>query len=131
MGNKKRGYDWEDKIVKILVKKGWKALRLGSPSVHLPDVVAVDDEHNMIVAIEAKASRDDKIYVPLDEMTRLFDFLEMFGAYKNKEAVLAIKFLKVKGKKMTEEFYKLKCVPEKGLYFARNSKVKNRCLLKW
>ncbi len=131
MGNKKRGYDWEDKIVKMLERKGWKALRLGSPSVHLPDVVAVDDRHNMLVAIEAKASRNDKIYVPLDEIIRLFNFLQMFGAYKKKEAVLAIKFLKIKGKKMSEDFYKLKCVPEKGLYFARGSEGKNACLIKW
>ncbi len=131
MGNKKRGYDWEDKIVKIFRKKGWKALRLGSPSIHLPDVIAIDDKHNALVAVEAKASRNDKIYVPLEEINRLFNFLNIFGAYKNKEAVLAIKFLKVKGKKMSEEFYRLKCVPEKGLYFSRNSKAKHECLCEW
>jgi Holliday junction resolvase - archaeal type len=104
MGNKKRGYDWEDKVVKIFIKKGWKAIRLGSPSVHLPDVLAINDQKNMIVAVEAKASKDDKIYVPLAEITRLFSFLEMFGAYRRKEAVLAIKFLKVKGKRCVKSF---------------------------
>ncbi|MGC8600239.1 MAG: hypothetical protein ACP5LX_04175 [Nitrososphaeria archaeon] len=131
MGNKKRGYDWEDKVVKIFMKKGWKAIRLGSPSVHLPDVLAINDQKNMIVAVEAKASKDDKIYVPLAEITRLFNFLEMFGAYKRKEAVLAIKFLKVKGKKMREEFYRLNCIPERSLSFSRNSEVNIKCLSRW
>ncbi|MFP3130069.1 MAG: hypothetical protein RXP28_00425 [Nitrososphaeria archaeon] len=131
MGNKKRGYDWEDKVVKIFIKKGWKAIRLGSPSVHLPDVLAINDQKNMIVAVEAKASKDDKIYVPLAEITRLFSFLEMFGAYRRKEAVLAIKFLKVKGKKMREEFYRLDCIPERSLFFNRNSEVNIKCLSRW
>ncbi|MFP3224659.1 MAG: hypothetical protein RXR30_02500 [Nitrososphaeria archaeon] len=128
MSNKKRGYDWEDKVVKIFIKKGWKAVRLGSPSVNLPDVLAINDQKNMIIAIEAKASKGDKIYVPLAEINRLFNFLEMFGAYKRKEAVLAIKFLKVKGKKMREEFYRVDCMPEKSLYFKRNSEVSIKCL---
>ena len=131
MGNKKRGYDWEDKVVKIFIKKGWKAIRLGSPSVHLPDVLAINDQKNMIVAVEAKASKDDKIYVPLAEITRLFSFLGMFGAYRRKEAVLAIKFLKVKGKKMREEFYRLDCIPERSLFFSRNSEVNIKCLSRW
>lgn len=120
MSRKKRGYDWEDKVTKIFEKNGWKAVRLGSPSIHLPDVLAVNDKRNTIVAVEAKAASGDKIYVPKDEIERLFRFLSIFGAYKHKAALIAVKFLKKKGKNMKESFYEVASVPERGLTFYRN-----------
>ena len=38
---RQRGYQWEDTIVKRFRKtENWKAFRLGSPSVSLPDVIS-------------------------------------------------------------------------------------------
>lgn len=41
---RQRGYHWEDTIVKRFNSvDGWKAFRLGSPSIALPDVLAVNN----------------------------------------------------------------------------------------
>ena len=46
---RQRGYHWEDTLVKRFNSaKKWKAFRLGSPSIALPDVLAVSSEENTI-----------------------------------------------------------------------------------
>ena len=46
---RQRGYHWEDTIVKRFNGlKDWKAFRLGSPSVALPDVLVVSTKNNTI-----------------------------------------------------------------------------------
>ena len=41
---RQRGYQWEDTLVKRFNSlEGWKAFRLGSPSVALPDVLVVNN----------------------------------------------------------------------------------------
>src|SRR5438876_329605 len=46
---RQRGYNWEDTIVKRFNSSGeWKAFRLGSPSVGLPDILAVSTKENTI-----------------------------------------------------------------------------------
>ncbi|MGB9003672.1 MAG: resolvase, partial [Nitrosotalea sp.] len=46
---RQRGYNWEDTLVKRFNSiEGWKAFRLGSPSVGLPDVLAVSTKENTI-----------------------------------------------------------------------------------
>ena len=53
---RQRGYHWEDTIVKRFnALDDWKAFRLGSPSVALPDVLAVSSKNNTIFTIEAKS----------------------------------------------------------------------------
>ena len=52
---RQRGYNWEDTLVKRFnATDGWKAFRLGSPSVGLPDILAVSTKENTIYTIEAK-----------------------------------------------------------------------------
>ena len=44
---RQRGYHWEDTIVKRFNSiEGWNAFRLGSPSIALPDVLAVSTKDN-------------------------------------------------------------------------------------
>ena len=41
---RQRGYNWEDTLVKRFnAIKSWKAFRLGSPSIALPDVLTVNN----------------------------------------------------------------------------------------
>ncbi|MGI0041005.1 MAG: resolvase, partial [Nitrosopumilaceae archaeon] len=52
---RQRGYNWEDTLVKRFnALDSWKAFRLGSPSVALPDILAVSNMANTIFTIEAK-----------------------------------------------------------------------------
>ena len=53
---RQRGYNWEDTLVKRFNKiENWKAFRLGSPSVALPDILCVNNEDSEIFTIEAKS----------------------------------------------------------------------------
>ena len=53
---RQRGYQWEDTIVKRFnATENWKGFRLGSPSVALPDVLAVNTKKSTIYTIEAKS----------------------------------------------------------------------------
>ncbi|GBL42372.1 hypothetical protein EMGBD3_17400 [Nitrosarchaeum sp.] len=53
---RQRGYNWEDTLVKRFnSSENWKAFRLGSPSIALPDVLAVNNQNSMIFTIEAKS----------------------------------------------------------------------------
>ena len=52
---RQRGYNWEDTLVKRFNSlENWKAFRLGSPSVALPDVLVVNNIVSTIFTIEAK-----------------------------------------------------------------------------
>ena len=49
---RQRGYNWEDTLVKRFNKmENWKAFRLGSPSVALPDILCVNNENSIIFTI--------------------------------------------------------------------------------
>jgi len=53
---RQRGYNWEDTLVKRFNSvKSWKAFRLGSPSVALPDVLTVNNVESTIFTIEGKS----------------------------------------------------------------------------
>lgn len=93
---KKRGYDWEDAIVKRFLEKGWVAMRLGSPSIHLPDVLAIDNHSMVILAIEAKSGTRNSIVIPGPQVERTYQFVESFKAYKERKVILAVKFLSKK-----------------------------------
>ena len=46
---RQRGYQWEDTIVKRFNSaENWRAFRLGSPSIALPDVLAVNTKESTI-----------------------------------------------------------------------------------
>ena len=94
---RQRGYQWEDTIVKRFKKtENWKAFRLGSPSIALPDVLAVNTEKSTIFTIEAKSGTSTSLPVPADQIERCLDWIKTFDIYKKKQVLLAFKFLSKK-----------------------------------
>ena len=91
---RQRGYNWEDTLVKRFnAVKYWKAFRLGSPSVALPDVLAVNNPESTIFTIEAKSGTGTTLQVPFDQIERCMSWVDNFQVYKNREVILAFKFL--------------------------------------
>tara|TARA_B100000378_G_scaffold264604_1_gene248468 strand:+ start:64 stop:642 length:579 start_codon:yes stop_codon:yes gene_type:complete len=112
---RQRGYQWENTLVKRFNSvEGWKAFRLGSPSVSLPDVLIVSDKFLTIFAIEAKSGTGTTLYVPYDQIERCLNWANNFHLYKTRKVVLAFKFLskkridvnKYESRKL-REFYKI------------------------
>ncbi len=92
-----RGYHWEDTIVKRFNGlKDWKAFRLGSPSVALPDVLVVSTKNNTIFTIEAKSGTGTTLQVPFDQIIRCLKCTDNFELYKKRKVILAFKFLSKK-----------------------------------
>jgi len=111
---RQRGYNWEDTLVKRFNKLGnWKAFRLGSPSVALPDILCVNNEDSLIFTIEAKSGTGTTLTVPFDQITRCLNWTNNFTVYKTRKVILAFKFLSKKRigvglyeKRELREFYK-------------------------
>jgi Holliday junction resolvase len=94
---RQRGYQWEDTIVKRFNNtEKWRAFRLGSPSIALPDVLAVNTEKSMIFTIEAKSGTSTSLPVPMDQIERCLDWIKTFDIYKKRKVLLAFKFLSKK-----------------------------------
>ncbi|WP_299293984.1 resolvase [Nitrosopumilus sp.] len=94
---RQRGYQWEDTIVKRFnSSENWKAFRLGSPSVGLPDVLAVNTEDSTIYSIEAKSGTSTSLVVPFDQIERCLQWTKTFDIYKKRQVLLAFKFLSKK-----------------------------------
>ena len=112
---RQRGYHWEDTLVKRFNSTGkWKAFRLGSPSIALPDVLAVNTKENTIFTIEAKSGTSTSLAVPADQIERCLEWIKTFDIYKKRNVLLAFKFLSKKrigiGKyesRELREFYKI------------------------
>lgn len=83
---RQRGYNWEDTLVKRFNSTdGWKAFRLGSPSVGLPDILAVSTKENTIYTIEAKSGTNTTLQVPYDQITRCLKWIHTFESLSNKK----------------------------------------------
>ena len=94
---RQRGYHWEDTIVKRFnALKDWKAFRLGSPSVALPDVLVVSTKNNTIFTIEAKSGTGTTLQVPFDQIIRCLKWTDTFELYRKRKVILAFKFLSKK-----------------------------------
>ena len=112
---RQRGYNWEDTLVKRFNKiENWKAFRLGSPSVALPDILCVNNEDSRIFTIEAKSGTGTTLTVPFDQITRCLNWTNNFTVYKTRKVILAFKFLSKKRigtglyeKRELREFYKV------------------------
>jgi Holliday junction resolvase len=112
---RQRGYNWEDTLVKRFnAIEGWKAFRLGSPSVALPDILAVSTNANTIFTIEAKSGTGTTLPVPYDQIIRCLKWINTFELYQTRKMILAFKFLSKKrigtGKyerRQLREFYKV------------------------
>ena len=91
---RQRGYHWEDTIVKRFNGSDqWRAFRLGSPSIALPDVLAVNTNESTLFAIEAKSGTSTSLPVPFDQIERCLDWTKTFDIYKKRKVLLAFKFL--------------------------------------
>lgn len=90
---RQRGYNWEDTLVKRFnAVEGWKAFRLGSPSVGLPDILAVSTKENTIYTIEAKSGTNTTLQVPYDQILRCLKWIHTFELYQTRKMVIAFKF---------------------------------------
>ncbi len=91
---RRRGYRWEDILVKRLNgTDAWKAFRLGSPSVGLPDVLAVNTANKEMLVMEAKSGAKTSLSVPPKQIQRCLDWCDTFDLYGTRTVVLAFKFL--------------------------------------
>ena len=91
---RQRGYAWEDSLAKrISAVSGWRAFRLGSPSIGLPDVLAVRSRGRSLIVIEAKSGTGSSLSVPAEQVRRCLEWTRMLDAYDDRRAVLAFKFL--------------------------------------
>jgi Holliday junction resolvase len=112
---RQRGYQWEDAIVKRFNSaENWNAFRLGSPSIALPDVLAVNTLESLIFTIEAKSGTSMSLPVPADQIERCLKWIKIFDIYKNRQVILAFKFLSKKRvglgiyeSRELREFYKI------------------------
>ena len=94
---RQRGYQWENTIVRRFNRTGdWKAFRLGSPSIALPDVLAVNTGNSTIFTIEAKSGTSTSLAVPFDQIERCLAWTRTFDIYKKRSVLLAFKFLSKK-----------------------------------
>jgi len=90
---RQRGYNWEDTLVKRFNGlENWKAFRLGSPSVGLPDILAVSSKENTIYTIEAKSGTTTTLRVPYDQIVRCLKWIDTFELYKTRKMIIAFKF---------------------------------------
>ena len=94
---RQRGYNWEDTLVKRFnSSENWKAFRLGSPSIALPDVLAVNTAKSALFTIEAKSGTSTSLPVPADQIERCQRWVDTFDIYQDRKVVLAFKFLSKK-----------------------------------
>jgi Holliday junction resolvase len=112
---RQRGYHWEDSLVKRFNSlEGWKGFRLGSPSVGLPDILALSSKNSTIFTIEAKSGTTNSLVVPYDQIIRCLKWVDNFELYETREVIFAFKFLSKKRiglgeyeKRELREFYKV------------------------
>lgn len=112
---RQRGYNWEDTLVKRFnALQDWKAFRLGSPSVGLPDILVVSTMHSTIFTIEAKSGTTTSLTVPYDQVQRCLRWTDTFEIYGTRKVIFAFKFLSKKRiglslyeKRELREFYKV------------------------
>ena len=94
--SRQRGYGWEDTIVKRFNALGaWQAFRLGSPSVALPDVLAVNNKNSTLYTIEASGT-GTTLSVPYEQIERCIAWTKTFRLYEKSHVLLAFKFLSKK-----------------------------------
>ena len=112
---RQRGYHWEDTLVKRFNRlDNWKAFRLGSPSVALPDILSLNNDDSIIFTIEAKSGTSTSLTVPFDQIVRCMNWTENFKVYQTRQVILAFKFLSKKRignslyeKRELREFFKV------------------------
>ena len=105
-----RGYNFEHKIVQefsttTTAADGWQCRRMGGTSTGMPDTVAVNNIHDILLAIECKSTTGNYCYVPVDQLERCNNLLNLFNRYGVKHIVLAFKFSGNKGSRKLRHYY--------------------------
>jgi len=124
MPQKQKGSNAERDIVHLFwAKKPWVAHRIagsGSSKYPSPDIIASNNLRRL--AIEAKSTRKNSVYIPKEEIDALKEFAVMFGA----EPWVAVRFprqdfyfLNIEDMKETESSYCIntELAKMKGLLF--------------
>ena len=107
---KQRGFAWERDVVRRLKNLGWSARRLGGSG--MPDVIASGPGYRHSLIIECKSGYSDKLYVPLDQIKRQFEWVNE-AILPNPESMLAFKF--AEGKKPVVWFWIYDCPHAEGI----------------
>lgn len=87
---RRRGYQAERELVRILRERGYNAVRIpaSAPSGEpLPDLFAVKGIR--LLAFEVKSPGGGRAYFYREQVSKLFAFLRMFEVYPERYAVLA------------------------------------------
>lgn len=93
MSRKSKGINAERELIHLFWKNGWAAIRVagsGSMKYPCPDVIAGKGSRRL--AIECKASADDRKYLTKKEIKELEEFARLFGA----ESWVGVRFDKLK-----------------------------------
>lgn len=91
MSSKKRGCDYERKLIELLYLKGYSAVRVagsGCSKNPSPDIIASNGSR--IIAFEVKSVQSDKIYLAKEVVDKLLSFSRSF----NCEAWFAVHLLR-------------------------------------
>jgi len=110
-----RGYKFETDLVKAFNQGNWKARRLGGSSSGLPDVGIMNDTQSILYAVEAKSTVYNFCTVPVKQIQRCLNYLNLYSLYQNKYVILAFKFASKRSKRSTNS--KVKILREKPTYF--------------
>jgi len=95
--SRERGYGWEKTLLRRIKKcSGWYVFRLGYGSNELPDLLALSNIEETIMAIECKMTTGNKIIIPGEQIERNLRCLEAFKKYRRRVCVLAFKFSRSK-----------------------------------
>lgn len=94
-----RGYKFEQKIVQELGIFDWQCRRMGGSSANNPDEIATCNIGGIFVVIEAKSTVGKYAYMPVDQILRFREILQVFHYYPKKYMMFAWKFSKGKGAK--------------------------------
>lgn len=110
---RQRGYSWEDTLSKRFnATDGWSGFRLGSSSIYLPDILALNPYTKSAFVIEAKSGTTDRLTVPPHQIQRCIEWYNVIAPFKKRHIVLAFKFISKKrigtgiydGRKLHEYF---------------------------
>ena len=110
-----RGYTFETQLVTEFNKGTWKARRLGGSSSGLPDVAIINNSESILYSVEAKSTVYNFCEIPLKQIKRCIEFLEIFGAYKTRNVIFAFRFATKRA--IRAENSKVKIIREKPKYY--------------
>ena len=88
----KRGYTFETQLVAEFNKGTWKARRLGGSSSGLPDVGIVNNSESLLYSVEAKSTVYNFCEIPVKQILRCIEFLNLFDIYEKKNVIFAFRF---------------------------------------